>query len=116
MKIVCVDILNGEETIGEDNDTKDRKRSALDMFLEDSAKRVKESLLRDVSRWALSVLGVVIVRVIFDVRDRVGCGGFNLLFDQCLRVVAVAVFICGKQERRKYDIFVVVVVVKRTVS
>ena len=104
MKIVCVDILNGEETIGEDNDTKDRKRFALDMFLGDSAKRVKKSLLRDVSRWASSVLGVVIVRVIFDVRDRVGCGGFNLLFDQCLRVVAVAVFICGKQERRKYDI------------
>ena len=104
MKIVCVDILNGEETIGEDNDTKDQKRSALDIFLEDSAKRVKESLLRDVSRWASSVLGVVIVRVRFEVRDRVGCGGFNLSFDRCLRVVAVSVFICGKQERRKYDI------------
>lgn len=41
MTIVCVDIRNGEDNEGEDNNTKDWKRYVVDMFLADSAKRVK---------------------------------------------------------------------------
>ena len=41
MTIICVDIQNGEENNGDDNDTKDWKRSTVDVFLADSVKIVK---------------------------------------------------------------------------